>query len=226
MKNIKRLSYKASCRNFILQHTCFFILNVLGIGVYFFIVIFPIIYVIFHSISTRGPQMIFAFVIPLGFIILAIIACINAKQYGQEIVRLLSGNFLVKTGCIVQKTKNVYTIGPVLTKNKKLDFYNLPYPALFYIKGKNCESTFQIGDSIKIIYPCSPRLSTRTTHQLYAVYAFSSAEAYSMNTQKVTANKRKKTVFIYLSVVTLLSASLLSILFVLVNMLLKQTFFR
>ena len=184
VKHIKRLSYKASYRNFILRHACIFLLLIGGIGGYCFVVIFPSVYVISKSISVR-PQMIFTFVIPLGFIIFAGIACIEVKRYGQEIVRLLSGNFLVKTGRIAQKSKNVYTIGPVLSKRTQTKFEHFSYPD-FYIKGKNCENSFQIGDFVKIVYPCSPRLNVRTAHQLYAIYAFSSDETYSMNTQKGT----------------------------------------
>lgn len=186
-------------------------------------VIFPSVYVLSKSISTYGPQMIFAFVIPLVFIIFAGIASIGMKRYGQEIIRLLSGNFLVKTGRIVQKSKNVYTIGPVLSSKKQTKFEHLSYPN-FYIKDKNCENSFQIGDYIKIVYPCSPRLNVRTTHQRYAIYAFSSDETYSMNTQRGADKERKKTVFLFLAVVTLLLASLLCILFALIYILLKSTY--
>ena len=219
-KYTKRLSYKASYRNFILQHTCIFILRAGGIGGYWFIVIFPSVYVLSKSISTYGPQMIFAFVIPLGFIIYAGIACIEMKRYGQEIVRLLSGNFLVKAGRIVEKSRNIFTIGPVLSKRKQTKFEHLSYPN-FYIKDKNCENSFQIGDYIKIVYPCSPRLNVRTSHQRHAIYAFSSDETYAMSTQKGTDKERKKTVFLFLTVVTLLLASLLCILFALTYTLLK-----
>ena len=220
-KYTKRLSYKASYRNFILRHTCIFILRTGGIGGYWFVVIFPSVYVLSKSISAYGPQMIFAFIIPLGFIIYAGTACIGIKQYGQEIIRLLSGNFFVKTGRIVEKSRNIFTIGPVLSERKQTEFEHLSYPE-FYIKDKNCENSFQIGDYIKIVYPCSPRLNVRTPHQRYAIYAFSSDETYSMNTQKSTDKERKKTVFLFLTVVTLLSASLLCILFVLTYTLLKR----
>ena len=83
-KDTKRLSYKSSYKNFLLQHICFFILRVAGIGEYCFVVIFPSVYVISKSIPAR-PQMIFALVIPLGFIIFAIIACVDAGRYGEEI---------------------------------------------------------------------------------------------------------------------------------------------
>ena len=221
-KNTKRLSYKSSCKNFLLQHICFFILQVVGIGGYWFLVIFPSVYVISKSIPTR-PQMIFALIIPLCFIISAIMACVNVGQYGQEIVRLLSGNFLVKTGHVVEKSKNIYTIGPGSSSREKTKFEHLSYPK-FYIKDKNCENSFQIGDYIIIIYPCSARLNVRTSHQRYAIYAFSSDETYSMNTQKGTDKERKKTVFLFLTVVTLLSASLLCILFTLIYILLKSTY--
>ena len=221
-KQIKRLSFKVSYRNFILQHTCFFILSTGGIGGYWFMIIFPSVYVISKSIPIR-PQMIFALVIPLGFIILAGIAGIGMKRYGQEIIRLLSGNFLVKTGRVVEKSRNIYTIGPVLSKKKQTKFEHLSYPK-FHIKEKNCEKSFQIGDYVKIVYPCSPRLNVRTTHQLYAIYAFSSDETYSMNTQKGTDKERKKTAFLFLTVVTLLLASLLCILFSLIYILLKSTY--
>lgn len=218
-KQVKRLLFKASYRNFILKHTCFFILNTGGIGGYWFMIIFPSVYVISKSIPVR-PQGIFALVIPLGFIIFGGIASIGLKQYGQEIIRLLSGNFLVKTGRVVEKSRNIYTIGPVLSKKKQTKFEHLSYPK-FYIKEKNCEKSFQIGDYIKIVYPCSPRLNVRTTHQLYAIYAFSSDETYSMNTQKGTDKERKKTRYLFLTVVIMISVSLQYVIFKSTYMLLK-----
>jgi len=68
-KDTKRLSYRCSYQNFLLRHICFFILYVAGIGEYCFIVIFPSVHVILRSLSVR-PQMMFAFVIPLVFILL------------------------------------------------------------------------------------------------------------------------------------------------------------
>ena len=126
-KDTKRLSYKSSYKNFLLQHICFFILRVAGIGEYCFVVIFPSVYVISKSIPAR-PQMIFALVIPLGFIIFAIIACVDAGRYGEEIVRLFSGNFLVETGCVSEKFKNIYTIGPVLSSRTKTKFEHFFLP--------------------------------------------------------------------------------------------------
>lgn len=93
-KNTKRLSYKSSYKNFLLQHICFFILCVSEIGEYCFVVIFPSVYVISKSIPAQ-PQMIFALIIPLVWIIFAIIACIGVGQYGQEIAHLFSGNFSI-----------------------------------------------------------------------------------------------------------------------------------
>ncbi len=185
--------------------------------------IFPSVYVLYKSASFYGPQMLLALVIPLGFTIFASIACIDIKRYGQEIIHLLSGNFLIESGCVVKKAKNIYTIRPIVSKKKQTKFEHFSYPN-FYIKDRNCERAFQVGDSIEIIYPCSPKLSTRTTHQLYAIYACSIGEPYLQDTQKAMANRRK-TVFAYLSVVTLLSVALLCILFVSINALLKQTFF-
>ena len=193
VKRTKRLSYKDSYRNFIIKHTCMFILRICGIGGYCFVVIFPSVYVLSKSLSNR-PQMIFAFVIPLAFTIFAGISCIDVKRYGQEIVRLLLGNFLVKAGCIVEKSRNVYMIEPLSSK---------------------------IGDYIKIIYPCSPKLSVRTAHQLYAIYAFSSNETYSTSIPKSTDREVKKTILLFLLVVALLSTFLLFILFVSINVLLK-----
>ena len=123
-KNIKRLSYKSSYKNFLLQHICFFILRVAGIGEYCFVVIFPSVYVISKSIPAR-PKMIFALAIPLGFIIFAIIAYVDVGRYGKEIVRLFSGNFLVETGRVAEKSKNIYTVGPVLSSRKKTKFEHL-----------------------------------------------------------------------------------------------------
>ena len=84
---------------------------------------------------------------------------------------------------IYEKSKNIYTIGPVLSSRTKTKFEHFSYPN-FYIKDKNCERDFHVGDFIKIVYPCSQKLNVRTERQLYAIYAFSSAEAYSINTQK------------------------------------------
>ena len=121
VKRTKRLSYKDSYRNFIIKHTCMFILRICGIGGYCFVVIFPSVYVLSKSLSNR-PQMIFAFVIPLAFTIFAGISCIDVKRYGQEIVRLLLWNFLVKAGCIVEKSRNVYMIEPLSSKKKQTKF--------------------------------------------------------------------------------------------------------
>jgi len=85
--------------------------------------------------------MILAFVIPLGFIVFAGISCIDVKRYGQEIVRLLLGNFSVKAGYIVEKSRNVYTIEPFSSKKKQTKFEPLSY-SNFYIKDKDCEITF------------------------------------------------------------------------------------
>ena len=219
VKRTKRLSYKDSYRNFIIKHTCMFILRICGIGGYCFVVIFPSVYVLSKSLSNR-PQMIFAFVIPLAFTIFAGISCIDVKRYGQEIVRLLLGNFLVKAGCIVEKSRNVYMIEPLSSKKKQTKFEHLSYPN-FYIKDKDCEISFQIGDYIKIIYPCSPKLSVRTAHQLYAIYAFSSNETYSTSIPKSTDREVKKTILLFLLVVALLSTFLLFILFLSINVLLK-----
>ena len=219
-KNTKRLSYKSSYKIFLLQHICFFILHVAGIGEYCFAVIFPSVYIISKSIPTR-PQMIFALIIPLGFIIFAIIACVNVWRYGQEIVHLFSGSFLVKTGRVAEKSKNIYTIGPVLSLRKKTKFEPLSYPN-FYIRDKNCESDFHVGDFIKIVYPCSRKLSVRTMHQLYAIYAFASDETYSINTQKDMGKEWKKAMLLFLLAVTLSSVSLLCALFALTNVLLKS----
>ena len=68
-KNTKRLSHRSSYQNFLLLHICFFILYVAGTGEYCFIVIFPSVYVI-SKLIPAGPQMMFAFVIPLVFILL------------------------------------------------------------------------------------------------------------------------------------------------------------
>ena len=219
-KDTKRLSYKSSYKNFLLQHICFFILRVAGIGEYCFVVIFPSVYVISKSIPAR-PKMIFALAIPLGFIIFAIIAYVDVGRYGKEIVRLFSGNFLVETGRVVEKSKNIYTVGPVLSSRKKTKFEHLSYPN-FYIKDKNCERDFHVGDFIKIVYPCSQKLNVRTERQLYAIYAFSSAEAYSINTQKGMDKERKKAALLFLLAITFLSAALLCVLFVLTNALLRR----
>lgn len=218
-KNTKRLSYRSSYKNFLLRHVCFFILRVVGIGGYCFVVIFPSVYVISKSIPAR-PQMIFALVVPLGFIIFAIIACVDMRRYGKEIVRLFFGNFLVETGRVAEKSKNIYMIGPVLSSRKKTKFEHLSYPN-FYIKDKNCERDFHVGDFIKIVYPCSRMLNVRTEHQLYAIYAFSSDEAYLINTKKGMDKEHKKAVLLFLLGVTFLSAALLCVLFVLTNALLR-----
>ncbi len=218
-KDTKRLSYRCSYQNFLLRHICFFILYVAGIGEYCFIVIFPSVYVILKSLSVQ-PQMMFAFVIPLIFILFAAIACIDAGRYGREIARLFSGDFLVKTGRVAERSKNIYTIGPVLPSRKQTKFEHVSYPK-FYIKDKNCESDFHAGDIIKIVYPSSRRLNVRTVHQLYAIYAFASEEAYLSNTQKGTGKKHKKTALLFLLAVILLSVSLLYALFISTNVLLR-----
>lgn len=222
---VKHFSYKTCYRNFILLHTYILILYICGIGAYCFMIILPTIKVLARSVPYYGSQMIFAFVIPLALIIFAVIACIDIKQYSQEIIRLLSGNVLVKVGRIVEKSRNVYTIKPISSKNKEPKFAHFSYPK-FFVRNRNCERILTIGDNVKIIYPCSPRLSVRTTQQLYAIYVFSTDEECSLNTQEFPASKRKSTVFIYLTVVTLLSASLLYVLFIFINWLLGQTFLR
>lgn len=224
-KHMKRLSYKVSYRRFIFKHTCFLIANICWTGGYFFLIVNPTVYAL-CKLTSRRPQAIFLFVIPLIFITFATINCINIKQYAQEIISLLSGNFLVKSGRVVQKTKNVHTIGPIPSNRKPRKFEHISYPN-FYIKDKNCERTFQIGDNIKVIYPCSSRLSTRSMLQAYAIYAFATDEAYSisMNAQKAELKSRKKIVWMYLSVVTLLSVPLLSALFVSIWILLKKAVF-
>lgn len=224
-KRIKRLSYEASYRNFVLLHTCIFILHICGIGAYCFIVIFPTVRVLSKLVSYHGTQMILAFLIPSGFIIFAAIACINAKQYGQEIVRLLFGDFLVKDGRIMEKSQNVYTVGPIISKKKRAKFDCVAY-SKFYIKDKNCENLFSIGDDIRIIYPCSPKLSVRTSHQLYAIYAFSADEKFLLNTREISANNRKKGALVYLLGVALVSVFLLLTISVLIRVLLMQTFFK
>lgn len=224
-KRIKRLSYQASYRNFVLRHTCIFILHICGIGSYCFIVIFPTVRVFSKLASYHGQQMVLAFLIPLGFIIFAGIACINAKQYGQEIVRLLFGNFLIKDGRIIEKAQNVYTVGPIISKKNRTKFECISY-SKFYIKDKNCENLFLVGDDIRIIYPCSPRLNVRTSHQLYAIYAFSADKEFLLNTQEATTNNQKKGALAYLLGVTLVSAFLLLTISVLIRMLLMQTFFK
>ena len=57
----------------------------------------------------------------------------------------------------------------------------------------------------------------RTERQLYAIYAFSSAEAYSINTQKGMDKERKKAALLFLLAITFLSATLLCVLFVLTD---------
>lgn len=221
----KRLSYKESYRNWILQHTCLLILDICGTGGYFFMIVNPTVY-LWCKLIARRPQAILGLCIPLAFIIMAVISCMNLKEYGHEIIRLLSGNFLVKSGRVVQKTKNVYTIGPLPSNRKPTKFEHFSYPN-FYIKEKNCERTFQVGDNIKVIYPCSTRLRTRKMRELYAIYAFATDEAYSisMDAQNAMRKSQKHIARIYLSVVTLVSVPLLSALFVSIWILLKTAVF-
>lgn len=219
--------YQKRCRSFILTRTCFFLLQIVGIGVYAFIVICPTVFILVTSVRHYGAQILLLLVIPLLFTVFAAIAGLSAKRYGQAVLAFLTGEKLVKSGRIVQKEKNAYTvIASIPEKVKKAGYPHLARPTEFHLRRKDCEHDFQVGDSIIVIYPSSRELNVYSYRQILAIYAFSDDEANPADIPNLCEGvDRKRTAAGYVLLVSLMSILMLSGSGFLVSLLLRQTVF-
>lgn len=213
----KRLSYQASCQRFLIKHTLFLLLQILGIGEYIFIVVAPTGYVILATPSLTGIRQILLLIFPLFFLLMAGVASLGVYRYGKGLVSFLKGNVLRQTGYLVQHTKNhcILADNPFSVKHPPA---HLTY---FHLRRQNCANDWQIGDKITVIYPCSHLLRVYSVQQRQAIYAHSAQTPLDTMWLK---NSTKASVY-YLGFVTLIAALLLSVLYFVTRLLLQHTFF-
>ncbi|MCI8539208.1 MAG: hypothetical protein HFF18_11205 [Oscillospiraceae bacterium] len=217
--------YQKRCQSFVAGHTCLLILQILGVGLYGFLVIAPSSYIILASTERYGARFLFLLVIPLIFMVFAVITILGIKQYAQAVFAVLMGDKEVKAGYVRQRSNNRYTIEGMLPQTVRPASYpHLTRPTQFHIRRRDCERDFQVGDHIMVVYPRSRALNVYSSRQIRAIYAFSNENPTNIP-ELLVGGARKRAAVRYVALTALVSVLLLSVLGWLTSLLLRQVVF-
>jgi len=114
------------------------------------------------------------------------ICFMSVLDYANEILILYQRKIICETGTVKKKTRSIYEIEIVrmhsvpCKKNKRIKEHDKVITKRFVIKPGYCESIFQIGDKVTVLYATTrllqangfPTWRTSSIPNTYAVYAF------------------------------------------------------
>ena len=160
-----------------------------------------------NEYGTQGIKIILLIGIVACPLVIGCISFMSVLDYANEILMLYEGKIIFETGIIKKKTRLFYEIETADTnscRHQKKRKHHTMITKRFAIKPHDCESIFQIGDKVTVVYAATRLLQTggfsswRTNAipTTYTIYAFNEDPPSNVFVKKqLISTKQCKTIF-------------------------------